>query len=116
MRNAHRTLLPLFTVSLALLPACAPAPQTAAPAPPRPTTPPNVVLISLDTVRPDHLGCYGYPRATSPNIDRLAAGGVRFAAARAQAPWTLPSHMSLFTSMLPSHNGVESINQVLPDE
>src|SRR5687767_10503508 len=76
---------------------------------------PNVLLISIDTVRPDHLGCYGYKRPTTPNIDALAAGGVRFAEARAQAPWTLPSHMSLFTSMLPSHNRVETINQVLPD-
>lgn len=78
---------------------------------------PNVLLVSIDTVRPDHLGCYGYPRPTSPHIDRLAAGpgGVRFAHATAQAPWTLPSHMSLFTSMLPSHNRVETINQVLPE-
>jgi arylsulfatase A-like enzyme len=64
---------------------------------------PNVVLISVDTTRADHLGCYGYGRPTSPNLDRLAAGGVRFANARSQAPWTLPSHMALFTSLLPSH-------------
>src|SRR5437870_476980 len=62
---------------------------------------PNVVLISLDTTRPDHLSCYGYGKPTSPNLDRLAARGLRFANARAQAPWTLPSHMALFTSMLP---------------
>src|SRR5271156_1381345 len=69
---------------------------------------PNVVLVSLDTTRADHLGCYGYSRPTSPNLDRLAAGGVRCTCARAQAPWTVPSHMSLFTSLLPSHNGVEN--------
>ena len=67
---------------------------------------PNIVLISLDTVRPHHLGCYGYARGTSPNLDRFAASGALFLQTRAQAPWTLPSHMSLFTSMLPSHNGV----------
>ena len=85
--------------------------------PPVPQTPgysqPNVILISLDTLRPDHLGCYGYPRETSPNLDRLARSGVVFKTARSQAPWTLPSHMSLFTSMLPSHNRVEDLNEVL---
>lgn len=77
---------------------------------------PNVLLISLDTLRPDHLGCYGYRRPTSPNLDRFAAQSVRFTNCRAQAPWTLPSHMSLFTSMLPSSNGVDSINKALPDD
>src|SRR3954470_6923013 len=61
--------------------------------------PPNVVLISMDTTRPDHLGCYGYRKKTSPNLDALALQGIRFHNARAQAPWTLPSHMALFTSM-----------------
>jgi len=77
---------------------------------------PNVVLISLDTLRPDHLGCYGYSRKTSPNLDELAQDAVLFTNARCQAPWTLPSHMSLFTSMLPSHNGVEDLNEVLADD
>jgi len=77
---------------------------------------PNVVLISLDTLRPDHLGCYGYSRKTSPGLDRLAQDAVLFTNARCQAPWTLPSHMSLFTSMLPSHNGVEDLNEVLADD
>ena len=75
---------------------------------------PNIVLISLDTVRPDHLGCYGYPRETTPNLDRLASGSVRFANVWAQAPWTLPSHMSLFTSLPPSRHRVDSISRVLP--
>lgn len=83
---------------------------------PTQTNRPNVVLISLDTLRPDHLGCYGYDRPTSPNLDRFAARALRFSNCRAQAPWTLPSHMSLFTSMLPSHNGVDNLNKVLPDE
>lgn len=77
---------------------------------------PSVVLISIDTVRPDHLGCYGYARATSPNLDRFAAGAALFLNARSQAPWTLPSHMSLLTSALPSHNGVEDIMCKLPDD
>lgn len=59
----------------------------------------NVVLISLDTLRADHLGCYGYKRPTSPNIDALALEGMQFLNVYAQSPWTLPSHISLFTSL-----------------
>lgn len=77
--------------------------------------PPNVLLISLDTLRPDHLGCYGYARKTSPNLDKLARDGVVFSNCRCQAPWTLPSHMSLFTSTLPTSNGVDGLNKVLPE-
>lgn len=62
---------------------------------------PNVVVLLLDDLRADHLHCYGYPRNTSPNIDRLAAGGVRFADAMSQAAWTPPSVASLFTSLYP---------------
>lgn len=62
---------------------------------------PNVLLIVLDTVRADHLSLYGYHRDTSPNLARLAAKGVRFAHARSTAPWTLPSHASLFTGRWP---------------
>jgi len=70
---------------------------------------PNLLLISLDTLRADHLGAYGYSRPVSPNIDRLAAnGGVLFERAVSQAPWTTPSHMSLFTSLFPSVHAVDS--------
>jgi len=77
---------------------------------------PNVVLVSLDTVRPDHLGCYGYDRNTSPRLDALARRSVLFERVRCQAPWTLPSHMSLFTSLRPCNNHVEDINQKLSPE
>jgi arylsulfatase A-like enzyme len=77
---------------------------------------PNVLLISLDTLRPDHLGCYGYGKGTSPNLDRFAKQALVFTNCRSQAPWTLPSHISLFTSMLPSTNGVDNLNKVLPPE
>jgi choline-sulfatase len=77
---------------------------------------PNVVLISMDTTRPDHLSCYGYSKNTSPNLERLAAGGLRFTNARSQAPWTLPSHMSLFTSLIPSHHHMDVLNSVLSSE
>lgn len=58
---------------------------------------PHVVLIVIDTLRADRLGCYGYPRPTSPNIDRIAKEGTLFSECIAQAPWTLPSMSSMFT-------------------
>jgi arylsulfatase A-like enzyme len=65
----------------------------------------NVVLIGVDTLRPDHLGCYGYPRSTSPNVDRLADQGVRFENVVSQAPWTLPSFATVLTSLYPTQHG-----------
>lgn len=61
-------------------------------------TPPNVLLIVIDTLRADHLSSYGYARPTSPSIDAIAARGVRFERNRAQAPCTFPSMNSLLTS------------------
>lgn len=79
-------------------------------------TRPNVVMISIDTLRADHLSCYGYTRPTTPHLDALAARGVRFANASAQASWTLPSHMSLMTSQYPHVHGVENDEQALAEE
>ncbi len=67
---------------------------------------PNVILITLDTTRADHLGCYGYRHATSPNIDALARGGVLFTQAASPAPLTLPAHSSILTGMYPTYHGV----------
>ena len=67
---------------------------------------PNVVLISIDTLRPDHLGCYGYARPTSPNIDAIAAEGALFEQHISSAPWTLPAHAAMFTSVPDSVHGV----------
>lgn len=68
---------------------------------------PNVVLISLDTLRADHLSLYGYPRETSPHIDAWArSGGIVFDDVVASAPWTLPSHVSLFTGLDAPRHGV----------
>jgi arylsulfatase A-like enzyme len=65
---------------------------------------PNVILISLDTVRPDHLGCYGYEKNTSPAIDELAAESVLFRNTYSTTSWTLPGHVSLLTALnCPSH-------------
>lgn len=60
---------------------------------------PNVILISLDTLRADHLGCYGYQRDTSPHIDTLAEDAALFERTYAQSSWTLPSHMSMLFSL-----------------
>lgn len=65
----------------------------------------NVVIIGVDTLRPDHLGCYGYGRETSPAIDRLAARGVLFDNVYSQSPWTLPSFATVFTSLYPMQHG-----------
>lgn len=66
----------------------------------------NVVLISIDSLRADHLGAYGYSRPVSPNIDALAADGVVFENAISTTTWTLPSHMSMLTSLYPEVHGV----------
>jgi arylsulfatase A-like enzyme len=70
-------------------------------------TRPNIVLISLDTVRADHLHSYGYARPTTPNLDRLARQGVLFENAIAPSSWTLPSHASMFTGLLPHQHGAD---------
>ncbi len=67
---------------------------------------PNLILISIDTLRADHLSCYDYNRNTSQNIDLFAEDGVLFKNTIAQSSWTLPSHMSLLTGLYPSSHGV----------
>ena len=74
----------------------------------RPKAPTNVILVVLDTVRSDHLSCYGYARRTTPNLDAFAAGADRYTTARASAPWTLPSHASLFTGRFPFQHHAEA--------
>jgi arylsulfatase A-like enzyme len=64
-------------------------------------------LISIDTLRSDHLGCYGYARETSPTIDGLATRGALFLNAISPSSWTLPTHMSIFTSLYPSFHKLE---------
>jgi arylsulfatase A-like enzyme len=72
---------------------------------------PNVLLISIDTLRADHLSCYGYPEVTSPSIDRLAAEGVRFARAASTASFTLPAHASMMTGLFPTSHGATYQNR-----
>jgi len=66
---------------------------------------PNVILIALDQCRAGRLHAYGNPRATSPNLDRMAAEGVRFTRFYSAAPWTTPSYASMMTSQYPSKHG-----------
>ncbi|MFH1220967.1 MAG: sulfatase [Candidatus Eisenbacteria bacterium] len=75
--------------------------------------PVNVILIAVDALRPDHLGCYGYARNTSPNIDRLAAEGALFENAISQACWTTPSFGTIFSSLYPSQHGSMKINNMV---
>jgi arylsulfatase len=82
-----------------------------APEPPR-----HLVLISVDTLRADHLGCYGSPRGLSPAIDALASRSQRFTRAYAPAPITLPSLAALLTGRYPDELGVRSNLAVLPED
>lgn len=76
---------------------------TAAPSHPKP----NVVLISIDTVRADHLGCYGAVGVSTPTLDALARDGIVFERAIAQVPLTFPSHASIMTGIYPFQNGAQ---------
>ena len=67
---------------------------------------PNVVVITIDTLRADHLGCYGYKQIRTPNIDALAADATRFERAYTAVPVTLPSHTVMFTGTYPMLSGM----------
>lgn len=68
---------------------------------------PNLILIVVDALRADHLSCMGNERVSTPSIDRIAREGVLFSNCIVQAPWTLPSFGSIFTSLYPSQHGAE---------
>ena len=72
----------------------------------RPAPPKGIVLVTIDTLRSDRLGCYGYTRDTSPFIDSLARKGVLFTDAYSSSSWTVPSMASIFTGLYPSSHGV----------
>ena len=76
----------------------------AAPAPPKK---PNVILVTIDTVRADHIGCYGAKQAETPTLDALARHGVLFERAISQVPLTWPSHAAILTGTYPFQNGVQ---------
>ena len=116
-RRPNGALLLVVTAAAALLASalggCRGEAKSAAvePLPPRS----NILLITTDTLRADHLGSYGYERDTSPNLDRLAAEGVRFDQVAVQWPKTGPSFASIFTATYPKDNDiVRRIGQPLP--
>lgn len=78
---------------------------TEAPVPPR-QGPPNLLLISVDTLRRDHVGCYGYATDTTPHLDALAATGAVFDNALSTSSWTLPAHATMLTGRYPSGHGL----------
>jgi len=73
-----------------------------------------VILISIDTLRADHLSAYGYTKIHTPNIDSLAAGGTIYQRVDSQIPLTLPSHTVLMTSIYPFQNRVEANAEIVP--
>jgi len=97
-------LLPLLILAAFLL-----FPILASAAPPA-NVPPNVVLITIDTVRADHLGCYGYKLIETPHLDALAAAGVRFANAYTPVPITLPAHSVMLTGTYPMRTGMHDFS------
>ncbi len=76
---------------------------------------PNIILISIDTLRADHLSCYGYRRQTTPNLDSLAGGGALFRNAYSTAVWTPPAHASMLTGLYPCQHGVVDQNRLAED-
>ena len=102
---------PIILLLYLMLASCAPVNAVAAE---DDTARPSLVLISLDTLRADHLSAYGYTKIRTPHIDSFAQGGLLFTQAEAQVPLTLPSHMSLFTSTYPFENGVEENGERVP--
>jgi arylsulfatase A-like enzyme/Flp pilus assembly protein TadD len=93
---------------LGFLAATSCAPRNNQPATEAKVRPLNVVVVTIDTLRPDHLHCYGYPNIKTPTLDRLAGSGVLFENAVAQAPLTPPSHASIFTGQYPTVHHVRS--------
>jgi arylsulfatase A-like enzyme/tetratricopeptide (TPR) repeat protein len=81
--------------------------------PPVPAARPDVLLVTIDTLRADRLGCYGHAGAATPHLDGLAARGARFETAVAHAPLTTPSHASILTGLTPPRHGVRDNGRAL---
>jgi len=109
----HRLQLAVVAVALPLAVAACGAPDPGA------TTaaerPPNLVLVSFDSLRADHLGTYGYRRDTSPNLDRFAARSIVYERAYSTSTWTLPAHASLFSSLYAEEHGARKTDAALSE-
>src|ERR1700686_2123022 len=109
--KAARFLAIVLLVSVAVSKAawCQPsppvAPKSANTAAPRSSSP-DIFLVTIDTLRADHVGCYGYKQVETPALDALAADGVRFTQAFTHSPITNTSHITILTGLLPSVHGV----------
>ena len=103
----------LSVVAAGLRPAAAPPPPP--PAATARADAPNVVLVVVDTLRADHLSCYGYKSIATPHVDALAADGVRYANMFSQASWTRPSFATIFSGLYPSSHGAVHKGDSLPD-
>ncbi len=73
----------------------------------------NVILLTVDSLRADHLGCYGYHKMTTPNIDAIAEKGQLFRRAYSQSAWTFPGLMSILTSLQPPAHQVDERGKML---
>ena len=78
--------------------------------------PPNLLLVTVDTLRWDHVGAYGYSRDTTPGLDALAERSIRYERAYATSPWTLPTVASILTGLYPSRHGTETLSSRLSQE
>jgi len=99
--------VPVSTLVLSLLLSCTASPPVDVPSAAPPSRP-SLVLLTLDTTRPDRLGAYGHRAAVTPHLDQLAAEGVRFGRAYSVAPLTTPAHASMMTGLYPPRHGVHS--------
>ncbi|MFH1466394.1 MAG: sulfatase-like hydrolase/transferase [Pseudomonadota bacterium] len=87
-----------------------------APSAPAGTRRPSLVLVTLDTTRADHLGCYGHPTASTPTLDAIAAQGWRFERAYTAVPLTTPSHATILSGLYPTRHGIHTNGDaVLPE-
>jgi arylsulfatase A-like enzyme len=109
----HRFSVLAFALAGAL--GCERAPQPAADVPAAPARPANVLVYLVDTLRADHLGCYGYRRAVSPAIDGLASEAILFENAVAVSSWTRPTVASLLTGLSPAAHGVRKLEDALAE-
>ncbi len=98
-----RLAIPLRVSALVLLACVASAQNTTAAL----STHPNILLVTIDTVRADHVGCYGAKDVKTPVLDSLARNGILFERAMSQVPLTWPSHAAILTGTYPFHNGVQ---------
>jgi arylsulfatase A-like enzyme len=78
-----------------------------------PINKPNIILVTMDTVRGDHVSCYGYKRTTTPNLDRFSQEGMLYKNAYSTDSWTVPSHASIFTGKYPSKHGAHDHSEIV---